>query len=235
MAGLDYQQNLEKAREAVMNQRSKFATPDASTQVQRVEQQGLMRPMARPEPEVASGGMAGGIGLAMMENIQDSKEQALKDKRKREAQAFEDEKAASDFGSIEGLEGFSQKLMMEESGGDTGIQITLDDGRTMTGAFQFGDARLADYKKATGKSFTTEEFRLNSAMQNEVFSWHLSDIDKAIDALPSSGGYNRDGLRAVAHLGGKTGLRKYVTSNGRYNPSDKFGTTLSTYYNKFSN
>jgi hypothetical protein len=233
MAGLEYKRNLEKAREAAMNRRSKFAVPEASEQVDRVEQ-GLMRPKARPEPAVAAGGMAGGIGLAMMENIQDSKEQALKDKRKKQAEAFEAERAASDFGTIEGLEGFSQKLMMAESGGDTGIQITLDDGRTMTGAFQFGDARLTDYKKATGSNFTTEEFRLSSELQNEVFSWHLADIDKAIDALPNSASYSRDGLRAVAHLGGKKGLRKYVTSKGAYNPSDKFGTTLSTYYNKFS-
>jgi len=234
MSGLNYKENLERAREHTMNNRSKFAAPVAAEQVEKV-QEGLMRPMARPEPKETSGGMAGGIGLAMMENIQDSKEQAFKDKRKKEAQAFEDEKAASDFGTIEGLEGFSKKMMMSESGGDTGIQITLEDGRTMTGAFQFGDARLKDYKKATGKSFTTEEFRLNPSLQNQVFSWHLKDIDRVIDSIKGSNTYNRDGLRAVAHLGGTTGLRKYVSSKGQYNPSDKFGTSLSAYYNKFSN
>ena len=33
------------------------------------------------------------------------------------------------------------------------------------GALQFGDARLQDYKKATGSSFTQDEFKANSALQ----------------------------------------------------------------------
>ena len=47
-------------------------------------------------------------------------------------------------------------------------------------------------------------------------------------------GYDRDGLRAVAHLGGKTGMRKFVQSNGEYNPEDELGTSLKEYYDKFS-
>ena len=49
-----------------------------------------------------------------------------------------------------------------------------------------------------------------------------------------SKGYNRDGLRAVAHLGGIGGMKKYVQSKGEYNPSDQLGTSLNNYYNKFS-
>ena len=41
----------------------------------------------------------------------------------------------------------------------------------------------------------------------------LADIDEAIDALGDmASGYSRDGLRAVAHLGGKAGMKKFVRS-----------------------
>ena len=46
--------------------------------------------------------------------------------------------------------------------------------------------------------------------------------------------YDRDGLRAVAHLGGKSGMKKFVRSNGEYNPSDALGTSLQDYYDKFA-
>ena len=65
--------------------------------------------------------------------------------------------------------------------------------------------------------------------------WHFKDLDKAIDALGvNTEGYDREGLRAVAHLGGKTGMRKFVQSNGEYNPEDELGTSLKEYYDKFS-
>jgi hypothetical protein len=68
-----------------------------------------------------------------------------------------------------------------------------------------------------------------------VFAWHISDIDRVIrenDLLRQ--GYNLDGLRAVAHLGGINGMLRYARSGGRHNPSDKFGTSLNDYYNRFS-
>ena len=103
----------------------------------------------------------------------------------------------------------------------------------MTGAYQFGDARLKDYMKANKTKFTTEQFRKNPDLQEEVFQWHMKDIDDKISDLKGAKGMSRDGLRAVAHLGGKTGMIKYVQSGGKYNPADDFGTKLSDYYNKF--
>ena len=103
------------------------------------------------------------------------------------------------------------------------------------GALQFGDARLQYYKKATGSSFTQDEFKANSALQDRVAAWHIADIDKTIDGLGiNTDGYDRDGLRAVAHLGGKSGMKKFVRSNGEYNPSDELGTSLQDYYDKFA-
>ena len=66
-------------------------------------------------------------------------------------------------------------------------------------------------------------------------AWHAADFDKAIDALGlNTDGYNRDGLCAVAHLGGKGGMAKYVKSKGSYNPADEIGTSLQDYYDKFA-
>ena len=133
------------------------------------------------------------------------------------------------------MDAFMQKLAMSESSGDPNAEITLDDGRIFTGLYQFGDTRLSDYRKATGAKFTTAEFIKDAALQDKVATWHIADLDKAIDALgDDAADYDRDGLRAVAHLGGKSGMKKFVQSKGGYNPADEVGTSLQSYYDKFS-
>tara|TARA_R110000824_G_scaffold293549_1_gene481844 strand:+ start:155 stop:889 length:735 start_codon:yes stop_codon:yes gene_type:complete len=70
-----YRQNLEAARKAVLDRETKARIPDASQQVE-VQKEGLMRPRAQPKP--AGGGMAQGMGMALMESFQ-AKEQAVAD------------------------------------------------------------------------------------------------------------------------------------------------------------
>ena len=131
--------------------------------------------------------------------------------------------------------GFLERLTQSESSGDSKAQITIADGRRYVGALQFGDARLQDYQKATGSSFSQNDFKADSALQDKVAAWHIADIDKAIDALGDKASqYNRNGLRSVAHLGGNSGMKKYVQSKGSYNPADQLGTSLQDYYDKFS-
>ena len=130
---------------------------------------------------------------------------------------------------------FLDKLTQSESSGDSNAEIIIADGRRYVGALQFGDARLQDYKKATGSLFTQDEFKADSALQDKVAAWHIADIDKTIDGLGlNTDGYDRDGLRAVAHRGGKHGMKKFVQSAGKYNPSDELGTSLQDYYDKFA-
>ena len=130
---------------------------------------------------------------------------------------------------------FLDRLKASESSGRSDAEITLDDGRRFVGKLQFGEARLKDYQDETGTSFSQDEFKDNVDLQERVAAWHIRDLDKAIDALGDDAkGYSRDGLRAVAHLGGVGGMKKYVKSKGQYNPSDQLGTSLSDYYNKFS-
>lgn len=130
---------------------------------------------------------------------------------------------------------FMQKMAQSESSGRADAEITIKDGRTFTGLYQFGDARLSDYRKATGAKFTTQQFKEDLELQQKVADWHFKDIDQAIDNLGNEAdGYSRDGLKAVAHLGGVGGMKQFVRSNGEYDPQDELGTSLSAYYKKFS-
>ena len=130
---------------------------------------------------------------------------------------------------------FLDLLEQSESSGRSDAEITIADGRRFVGSLQFGEARLSDYQKATGTGFTQDEFIADEALQDAVAEWHIADIDKAIDALgDAAAGYDRDGLRAVALLGGVGGMKKYVRSKGEYNPADELGASLQSYYDKFS-
>ena len=130
---------------------------------------------------------------------------------------------------------FLDLLEQSESSGRSDAEITIADGRRFVGSLQFGEARLSDYQKATGTRFTQDEFIADKVLQDAVAEWHIADIDKAIDALGDAAtGYDRDGLRAVAHLGGVGGMKTYVRSKGKYNPADELGTSLQSYYDKFS-
>ena len=131
---------------------------------------------------------------------------------------------------------FLEQLEVSESSGNADAGITIKDGRRFVGKLQFGKARLQDYQNATGTTFTQDEFIKDAALQDKVATWHIADLDKAIDALgDDAADYDRDGLRAVAHLGGKSGMKKFVQSKGDYNPADELGTSLQSYYEKFSN
>ena len=131
---------------------------------------------------------------------------------------------------------FLDQQEASESSGKADAEITINDGRRFVGKLQFGKARLQDYQNATGTTFTQDEFIKDAALQDKVAAWHTADLDKAIDALgDDAAGYDRNGLRAVAHLGGKSGMKKFVQSKGDYNPADELGTSLQSYYEKFSN
>ena len=135
--------------------------------------------------------------------------------------------------SSKDADSFISKLEHSESSGRDDAEIQIKDGRKFAGRGQFGEARLADFKKATGMKFTQEEFKKDPELQSRVMKWHIADIDKSIEKVDPKGRYDRDGLRAVAHLGGVGGMKRWVASGGTYNPSDELGTSLSKYYNKF--
>ena len=129
---------------------------------------------------------------------------------------------------------FLDKLSLSESSGDPNAEITIKGGRKFTGKYQLGEACLTDYRRATKEKFTTADFKQDEALQDKVADWHFSDIDKAIDKLgDATNEYDRDALKAVAHLGGIGRMKSYVRSKGEYNPKDQLGTSLQDYYDKF--
>ena len=56
---------------------------------------------------------------------------------------------------------------------------------------------------------------------------HVPEMLRAdTDLADAAADYDIDGLRAVAHLGGKSGMKKFLQSKGDYNPADELGTSL---------
>jgi hypothetical protein len=139
--------------------------------------------------------------------------------------------------------GFPDSLVRTESGGNWNAlnnEVGAGGTRGHGGRLQFGQARLADAARAgVIPQMTPQQFaQASPQVQQAAENWHFSDIDKAIDSSgaaemigQSIGGVpvTRDGLRAVAHLGGAGGMQKFVQSGGEYNPSDSFGTSLMDY------
>lgn len=128
------------------------------------------------------------------------------------------------------------RLLGRESGGN----YSARNKQGYVGRAQFGDARLEDARRAGAipAGMSKEEFRLNPEAQQSAEKWHFGDINdfidktglasmegKSVDGIPVT----REGMVNVAHLGGKGGLQKFLSSNGRYNPADANGTRLSDY------
>lgn len=135
-----------------------------------------------------------------------------------------------------------QSLTGTESSGNSAAFRTNTDGKSYGGLIQMGDDRLKDYAKVTKtKPISASQFKnLPASQQRAVNEWHINDlmqaaqatgaVGKSINGVPVTLG----GLVAVAHLGGKGGMQKFIQTNGRYNPSDQLGTSLTDYLAKHS-
>jgi hypothetical protein len=121
--------------------------------------------------------------------------------------------------------------------------------------YQVGTARLADlglYTPAPGESLagnawqgqfnipgfpnvrTQDDFRSNALAQQAAEDAEIAQARKAIADLGAAAqGYSETGLLAVAHLGGIGGMRRFVSSGGKYNPDDG-DRSLADYYRAFS-
>jgi len=128
---------------------------------------------------------------------------------------------------------FIDRLALSESSGNYQSVNSLG----YSGLLQFGQPRLDDYNNAFGTDITTKEFAADNDLQDKVNLWHIKDIDKTYDKLDptalAAAGVDKDGFRAAAHIGGKTGATKFVNSLGAYNPSDANQTSIADYVQKF--
>jgi len=134
-------------------------------------------------------------------------------------------------------------LMSRESGGDFREKNDAVGHGGMKGHFgrgQFGQARLQDAMNAgvLPKGTTPEQFMDSEELQKATEKWHFGDIsqhiankglDKAIGTTINGIPVTEQGMLNVAHLGGKGGLEKFITSGGKYDPADENKTRLSDY------
>ena len=134
---------------------------------------------------------------------------------------------------------FRESLGRSESGG----RYDVVNREGYTGKYQFGPARLADYMNATGQKFSMDEFRKNPGLQERVQRWHEGDIldyvadnelDQYIGQVVGGVKITPQAMLGMAHLGGKSGMRKFLETGGEYNPEDSNGTSLRDYGQKFS-
>lgn len=132
------------------------------------------------------------------------------------------------------ISAFNASLARTESGGDLNVR----NAEGYTGRYQFGQARLDDFNRENGTQYSTDDLRGNEPLTEAVQAWHVGDIDSFIDrnGLSQFEGQTvngvpitRNGMRAMAHLGGNGGLQKFLTSGGQYNPADSNGTSLADY------
>jgi len=136
---------------------------------------------------------------------------------------------------------FREALIQSESGGDA-TEVN-DEG--YGGRMQFGAERLADAAGAglvppgtTGADFA----QMSEAQQARVEDWHFRDIDSQAEEMGLTRYHgqtvagvpiNENSIRAMAHLGGINGARRFIESGGQYNPADSNGTKLSDYGRRF--
>ena len=135
------------------------------------------------------------------------------------------------------------QLGESESQGSGGYNAENSEG--FVGKYQFGNDRLKDFRRATGQDFTMEQFKASPALQEEAVQWHRGDIldyakTKGLDKLYGTevGGVlvNDDSIMAMAHIGGKLGMREFLESGGseEENQADSNGTSIRDYGMKFS-
>ena len=139
--------------------------------------------------------------------------------------------------------GLLDTLVRTESGGNWAAQNNVTGAGGMSGHFgrlQFGQARLQDAMRAgvLPQGTTPQQFMADPALQQAVERWHFSDIDQQAARMglnrylgQSVGGIpiTQDAIRAMAHLGGIGGAKRFLESGGQYNPSDAYGTSLADY------
>lgn len=155
----------------------------------------------------------------------------------------------------EGINNFKQAMGRSESEGAGGYAATNDLG--YTGKYQFGEARLQDaINSGAIPKMSMAEFKKNPEAQEAAMDWAIKDVDayiarngldqyigKTVGGVPIT----QDAMRGMAHIGGSAGMKRFLESDGAYNPNDSYikktgagagtrvrGTSLSDYARKFS-
>jgi hypothetical protein len=130
-------------------------------------------------------------------------------------------------------------------GSESGGNLTALNSEGYGGRLQFGADRLADAARAgiVPRGMSGAQFSRQPAdVQRRVEDWHFQDIDRQaaraginqfMGQTVAGVTINQNSIRAMAHLGGVDGVRRFVETGGRYNPADSNGTRLSDYGRRF--
>jgi hypothetical protein len=200
------------------------------------------RPQLSAFQNVASeGGSATLLGLAgLMDAAYERLKPAAMEQMAQEGDAAGREMARRGLGDPGGAYSLSTSnapfraaLRQAESGGRSDVVNSEGFG----GFYQWGPERLADYNRATGQNISFDQFLADGDLQETAQDWHEADI------LKNLGGYvgrtvsgqvmDEAAIIGAAHLGGIGGARRFIETNGAFNPADSNGTRLSDYARRF--
>ena len=137
------------------------------------------------------------------------------------------------------LSEYRRKLIGSESSGDP----TVVNEEGYAGLTQAGPAALSDFKKQTGIEFDQSQYLKDPQLQLQFQDWYEKKTLKYVENNGLDEYYGKtiagafitpSSLLAIAHLGGDSGMKDFLTTNGQHNPADSNGTRLSDYGKKFS-
>lgn len=236
--GKTYQQAADSARKRQLEEQQRTVYAGLGSDIERGDYAGAARKV------MSLGDLGGGASLMALGHKAED--------RKLELEAYKNSPFSGSAPAPSGVSAPSapsspdarSSLIHNESGGRWNAQNDVTGAGGMKGHFgrlQFGQARLQEAAAAGAipPGTTPQQFMASPEIQKSAENWHFADIDKfiagngldrmvgkTINGVPAT----IDGMRAVAHLGGKEGLAKFVMSGGRYNPADANGTRLSDYF-----
>lgn len=129
---------------------------------------------------------------------------------------------------------FKEALAFKESQGKYTAVNTLG----YLGKYQFGITTLERFRIKN-----TEAFLKNPELQEKAFlalcsvnKWILrKDIRRMVGKTVNGIKITESGILAAAHLSGAGNVKKYLRSNGNYNMSDAYGSTIQHYMQQFAN
>lgn len=134
---------------------------------------------------------------------------------------------------------FIYNLGVRESGDKWWITNTIG----CIGKWQFSPGTLAylGYKNITTKKFRKNANIFPEELQKKVLlsliqmnEMILKDYSSYIGQIVSGVVITRSGMIAAAHLGGAGSVRLFLSSNGRINNHDVYGTSIKNYMSEFA-
>jgi len=129
--------------------------------------------------------------------------------------------------------GFKEAVGFKESQGKYNRINTLG----YLGKYQFGKSTLKRFK-----IYDTSLFLKDAKLQEDAFAalcsvnkWILiRDIKRSVGKRINGIRITESGILAAAHLAGAGSVKKYLRSNGEFQFSDAYGTSLENYMKKFA-